>query len=197
MQSIWGFVTDFGDTAVTTPLAVLMVGFLLAVRQPHLAIGWGLAAVGCAGAIAALKLVLFACGHVPGSGGLASPSGHTALSVTVYGGFAAVIGTALARPARGVLIVGTAMLTIGIAASRVILCCHSLIEVAVGLVVGAAALGAILAIVARHRPARLPVAWLAAAALIIAMLFHGVRWPAEQAIQRFAALIDFVRPWCS
>src|SRR5438067_2196816 len=97
LQAIWNFVTDFGDTAVTVPLAALMGCFLLAARQPRLAAGWALAIVGCAGAIGGLKLVLAACGYSLGVPGQASPSGHTAMSVAVYGGYAAVIGASLAR----------------------------------------------------------------------------------------------------
>lgn len=197
MQSTWKFLTDFGDTAVTVPLALLMACFLLAARQPRVAVGWGLAILGCAGTIAALKVVLAACGQSAGGGGLASPSGHAAMSTAVYGGFAAVIGTALKRPVREAAIAGAAVLMIGIALSRVMLGAHSRLEVAIGLVVGAAALGAILVIVARHRPRHLPAGRLLAAALVVALLFHGERWPTEQAIHRLTGVFDFLRPWCS
>jgi len=81
-----------------------MLCFLAATRQPRLAIGWAIAILGCAAVISGLKLVLDACGNPLASAGLASPSGHTAMSAVVYGGFAAVIGTRLARPARAALI---------------------------------------------------------------------------------------------
>src|SRR6266851_9375030 len=172
LRAIWHFVTDFGDTAVTVPLAGLMVGFLLATRRPRLAIGCGLAILGGASAVAVLKLVLSACDHPLNGFGLSSPSGHTAMSISVYGGFAAVIATTLTRPARATVIAGTAALIIAIALSRILLNYHSTIEVAVGLAVGIAALA-------------------------ICALFHGTHWPAEQAINRLAGWLDFVRPWCS
>jgi len=198
LQAIWHFVTDFGDTAVTVPLVGLMVGFLLAARRPRLAIGWGLAILGGASAVAALKLVLSACGHPLNGFGLSSPSGHTAMSISVYGGFAALIATTLTRPAaRTAVIAGTAALIIVIALSRIILNYHSTIEVAVGLAVGIAALAIIVAIVARHPPQRLSLGWLAAAALVVCALFHGTQWPAEQAIDRLARWLDFARRWCS
>ncbi len=197
LRAIWHFVTDFGDTAVTVPLAGLMVGFLLAARRPRLAIGWGLAILGGASAVAVLKLVLSACDHPLNGFGLSSPSGHTAMSISVYGGFAAVIATTLTRPARAAVIAGTAALIIAIALSRILLNYHSTIEVAVGLAVGIAALAIIVAIVARHPPQRLSLGWLAAGALVVCALFHGTHWPAEQAINRLAGWLDFVRPWCS
>ncbi len=197
MQAIWHFTTDFGDTAVTLPLAGLMVGFLLAARQPRLAIGWGLAILGGASTVAALKLVLSACGHPLNGFGLSSPSGHTAMSISVYGGFAAVIATTLPRPARAAVIAGTAALIIAIALSRIILSYHNTVEVAVGLAAGIAALAIIVVIVARHPPQRLSLRWLAAGALVVCALFHGTQWPAEQAINRLAGWLDFLRPWCS
>jgi membrane-associated phospholipid phosphatase len=193
--SIWRFITDFGDTAVTVPLALLMLCFLAATRQPRLAIGWAIAILGCAAVISGLKLVLDACGNPLASAGLASPSGHTAMSAVVYGGFAAVIGTRLARPARAALIAGAAALIIAMPLSRIVLHVHTPIEVVVGLAVGLAALTIIVSIAAIRRE-RLPVLWLAAAAILVAMLFHGERWPAEQAIHHFAGWFDMLRPWC-
>jgi len=196
LQAIWVFLTDFGDTAVTVPLAVLMVGFLLVARQPRLAIGWGLAIVGCAGAIGGLKLGFAVCGHPLDGARVASPSGHTAMSIVVYGGFAAVVGATLTRLARAPLIAGTAVPVIGIPLSRTIVSGHTTNEVVVGLAVGIAALGAIIAVMARYRPERLPLAWLAAGALVVFMLFHGTHWPAEQAVHRLAGLLAFLRPYC-
>jgi membrane-associated phospholipid phosphatase len=197
LHPIWRFLTDFGDTAVTAPLAVAMGVFLLAARQPRLAVGWGLAIVGCAGAIAGLKIALVVCGGYPfGGSGLRSPSGHSAMSIAVYGGIAAIVGATLKRRAREAVIAGGVVLGIAIALSRVILGYHTPIEVAVGLAVGSSALAIIVAIVARQRPGRLPVGWLVAAVLVVFALFHGTRWPAEQAIHRIARWFDALRPWC-
>jgi hypothetical protein len=77
--SFWKFITDFADTAVTLPLAGLMAGFLLTAKHVRVAFAWCLAIVGCAGAIAALKLVLLACRHSLGISDLTSPRGHVAM----------------------------------------------------------------------------------------------------------------------
>lgn len=197
MQAIWSFLTDFGDTAVTVPLAILVTAFLFAAKQPRLAIGWALVILLCAGATGALKLAFTVCGYPFAGAGLMSPSGHTAMSVVVYGGLAAVIGNSLKAPARAALIAAAATFTIGIALSRTIVGHHTPIEVAVGLIVGIAALGAMIAVAVRYRPEHLPIGWLAAGALVLFVLFHGTRWPAEQAIHRFARWLDILRPYCS
>ena len=196
MHAIWSFVSDFGDTAVTVPLALLMGCALVTARHFRMALGWCVAIVGCAGLIGALKLALAVCGHQPGASVLASPSGHTAMSTAVYGGFAAVFGASLARPKREALIAGAAALFLGIAASRAVLEYHTATEVAVGLAVGSLALGGIVALARRYRPVRLPMLPVAAAALGVALIFHGARWPAEQAVRRISFWFELLRPWC-
>jgi hypothetical protein len=196
MRAVWSFVSDFGDTAVTVPLALLMGCSLLVARHFRLALGWCLAILGCAGLIGALKLLLAVCGHSLAGAALSSPSGHTAMSTAVYGGFAAMLGISLQRPARQVLTAATAALVLGIAASRAALHYHSAAEIGVGLAVGSMALGAVMMLVRRCRPMRLPILPVAAAALAIALFFHGVRWPAEQAIRRLGFWFDLLRPWC-
>jgi membrane-associated phospholipid phosphatase len=197
VHSIWGFVTDFGDTAVTVPLAIVMFGFLLTTRQPVLALGWACAIIGCAGTIGALKIGLAACGYPLGGVGLSSPSGHTAMSTAVYGGYAAVLGSTLAPAARRSLAGATVTLLVAIAVSRAILHYHSPLEVVIGLGVGLATLAAIFLLATRYRsPERLPLGRLALCVAIVALAFHGERWPAERAIHRLAGLLSILRPWC-
>ncbi len=196
MRPLWQFLTDFGDTAVTVPFAVLVLGLLVAAREGRLALGWGLVILGVAGAMALLKLASNVCGHPFAGAGLASPSGHTAMSIAVYGGFAAVAGCSLKPPARAVLIVSAAFLAAGIAASRAIIGYHTGLEVAIGLLVGLAALGVMIAIAGRVRARHLPLGWFAAGALVVVLLFHGTRWPAERALHHLAWWFDILRPLC-
>ena len=195
-HSIWSFVTDFGDTAVTVPLALLMAGALVAARHFRMALGWCVAILACAGSIAGPKLVLAVCGHQPGASALASPSGHTAMSTAVYGGFAGVLGMGLERPARDALLMAAAALTLGIAASRAVLEYHTATEVAVGLAVGAVVLAGIVALAGRYRPAPLPILPVAAIAFALAVIFHGARWPAEHAIRRLGFWFELLAPLC-
>jgi membrane-associated phospholipid phosphatase len=188
--------TDCGDTAVTVPLALLLLVFLLLTHQPRLAWGWALAMLGCVATISGLKLMLNVCGPVM-AGTLRSPSGHTAISVVVFGAYAAVIGANCRPLGRLMLTTGATVLALGIALSRVVLHFHSGSEIGVGLIIGGVFLAAVHALVAWSRPAPLPLAWLGAATAISFLLFYGERWPAERALHRVAALLDILRPWCT
>jgi membrane-associated phospholipid phosphatase len=194
--AIWRFITDLGDTAVTLPLALLMLCFLSAARQPGLAIAWVAAILGCVSMIGGLKLVLDVCGDPLVGTGLTSPSGHVAMSTVVYGGIAAAISASLAPPVRAALIANTTALIILMPLSRIVLRVHTPVEVVVGLAVGLASLVIIVATVAIRR-AQLPVLWFAAAAILVAMFFHGERWPAEQAIHHLAGRFDLLRSRCN
>jgi membrane-associated phospholipid phosphatase len=196
LSSIWSFITDFGDTAVTVPLAALMLCFLVVAKKWRLALAWALAILGCAGMIGGLKLILDACGTSFATAGLASPSGHAAMSAVVYGGFAAVLGVNLAPAARAALIVCAAALIVAMPVSRVTLHIHTPTDAVVGLAVGLAAVAIIVAAVAIHHE-RLPTLWLAGAAVALAMFFHGERWPAEREIHHLAGWFGVPRAWCN
>jgi len=197
LHSFWRFFSDFGDTAVTGPLAILVIGFLVVVGQPRLAVRWALVIIGCAGALGTLKLASAVCSYPLAGSGLRSPSGHTAMSIAVYGGMVAVVAPTLDRAARTALIAAITILTIGIALSRTIIGYHTPLEVASGVVVGVAALLAIIAVAVYYRTEHLPIRWLIAVALVLLVLFYRTHWPAEQAIHRLASWLDILRPWCS
>jgi hypothetical protein len=57
LTPIWDFVTDFGDSAVTVPLALLTLFFLIAASPPRITLGWVLAIGGCAVSIGVLKII--------------------------------------------------------------------------------------------------------------------------------------------
>jgi len=197
LLSIWNFITDLGDTAVTVPLAALMLFFLVVAKEWRLALAWAVAILGCAGAIGGLKVILDACGPSIATAGLASPSGHTAMSAAVYGGFAGVVGINLAPPARAALITGAVALIVAMPLSRVLLHAHTPIEVMVGLAIGLPAAAIIIFATLPIPGEQLPVAWLAAMAFGLVLLFHGERWPAEQGIHHLAAWLGVRRGLCS
>ena len=189
------FITDFGDGAVTVPLAAVTMVILFALRRPRLALGWGVSIAACAGTIGALKLALAACCH---RSGLASPSGHVAMSAAVYGGLVLLLAGSLAPLERRAAAIGAALLVAAIAASRIALHEHSIAEVVIGLVVGGAALAALRVVVAAVPPGFLPVIWFGAAAAITIIVMHGTRWHTEGAIHALAGLDLFhaLLPWC-
>ncbi len=193
---MWAFITNLGDTAVTVPLALLTCGFLCAWREVRLALGWGLAILGCAGVIAVLKLLLAACGHRLGVAGLLSPSGHSAMSAAVYGSLCLLIANPSPPLVRTMVYTVGALLIADIAASRVALRYHAPAEVAVGLIVGLVEVAVFRTILVKRPVTTLRVPWLVGAAAILVTLLYGTRWPAEQALGNLAAALQLLLPWC-
>jgi membrane-associated phospholipid phosphatase len=197
LPAIWSFVTDFGDSAVTVPLALLVLVFLTAAGWHRLALGWALTIGGCAVGIAMLKLIFVACGSPLPIASIVSPSGHTAMSAAVYGSLALLIGARLAPRGRATLIVVAWLAIIGIALSRVALHEHTIAEVLVGLIVGAGAIMISRAILGREKPPpTLPLGWLMFAGIAVIAIMHGTRWAIEPRLHRLAADFRLALPWC-
>ena len=180
MQLIWSIVTDYGDSAVTLPLALLTLIFLITAGQRRLALGW-LTAIGLCGAvIAALKLVFGACVL----GNIISPSGHTAMSAVVYGSLALLVGATLSSGRRRAAVyAGAAILVCSIALSRVALHDHDVAEVMLGLILGGAAAAGFHAVLRSVPDLTLSVGWLVLAAFVIVMVMHGTHWTVEPALR--------------
>jgi membrane-associated phospholipid phosphatase len=196
LHAIWVFVTDCGDGAVTLPLALLTLVFLLAARQPRLALAWVLTVGGCAGAIGMLKLFFGACGTRLAILNIHSPSGHTAISTAIYGSLALLTGASLPPRPRPAVLCTAALLIAAIAGSRVVLHEHVLPEIEIGLLVGLAAVAGFRAML-QHWPApRLPIVWLALGGTGIVAVMHGTRWMVEPAVHDLSALFRLVLPWC-
>lgn len=190
-------ITDLGDSAVTLPMAAVVMAILFVARRVRPALWWGGCIVACAAVIALLKLVLTALApHHHTLTGLTSPSGHAAMSAIVYGGFVLLIGPSLTRVwcVAGRLCV--LALVVAIAVSRIVLHEHSIAETIVGLFVGGAMLGALRAGLARIPAEQVPVAALCAAALAVIGLMHGTRWHTEPVIRALArsALVHELLP---
>ncbi|HYM72686.1 MAG TPA: phosphatase PAP2 family protein [Stellaceae bacterium] len=196
MPSIWVFVTDCGDSAVTLPLAALALFCLVATRQRHLAFAWLLMVAGCAAAIGALKLWFGACGSSIGIPAIVSPSGHTAMSVAIYGGLTLLIGATLRPAPRAATYAVAMMLVVAIAISRLVLHLHDAAEVAVGLVTGLIALtGFAVAMRGQAVPESLAIRLLGWGLPVI-VLMHGTRLMVEPALNRVAGAFRLVLPWC-
>lgn len=196
MAAIWNFVTDFGDSAVTVPLALLTLVFLAAGRQSRVAFDWVLAIGGCAVAIGVLKLVFGACGSRESITAIVSPSGHTAISTAVYGSLAVLIGARLRPARRHVLYIAAAVAIVIIGVSRIALDDHTPAEVVLGLVVGASAVALFRARLADRQVPSLPLAWLLLCGGGLVALMHGTRWMIEPAVHRLAWDFRLALPWC-
>jgi membrane-associated phospholipid phosphatase len=133
--SWWHFVTEAGDPGLLGPVLLamaLVLGWRYSWREAAwLALAWLLAALG----VALLKLALLACGQhwMPG---LESPSGHACMAVVAYGALAAIVGAGRSMRVRTTAALVAFVVIVGIAASRVVLRVHTVIEVVIGLEMG-------------------------------------------------------------
>lgn len=85
-------VTGFGDSAVTLPLALVILIWLARASGRRAAFAWLAALLLCGGLTAMLKIYFGACAGLESE--FHSPSGHARTSTLVYGGFALVGGIA-------------------------------------------------------------------------------------------------------
>jgi hypothetical protein len=130
-------------------------------------------------AILAAKLVFLGCAPVFGPLDLYSPSGHVAASSVVAGGLAVIL-TGRLRSILPAALVAAIVISI----SRIVLGAHTVPEVIVGGVIGMAGAAAMMHFTGT--PPRLRVKPLVAVTLIVVVLFHGLRLPAEAAIRHTA-----------
>ena len=196
MHTIWVFITDCGDSAVTVPLALLVFVFLFAAGQQRLACFWAIAIGGAAVVIGTLKLVFGACGAgIPGNH-IVSPSGHTAMSTAVYGALALAVGSRLPSSRRYAIYAAAGAAAIGIALSRVVLHEHNVPEIIVGWIVGAGAVALFAAALGRQAAPPLPLGWMVLCGVILVALLHGTRWHVEPAVRRLAWFFHLALPFC-
>ncbi|HXZ45828.1 MAG TPA: phosphatase PAP2 family protein [Pseudolabrys sp.] len=197
LQTVWNFITDFGDTAVTLPLAALMMVFLLASGWSRTALAFALALAGCGIAIGLVKLALESCGKSILHTDITNPSGHAALSTMVYGSLAAVFGCGVSSERRWILFGGFATLVAAIAVSRVVLDNHSLAEVIVGFSIGLTALVLFYRALRADQIAMTRGHWLALAAVVLIALMHGSHLPIEDVVRSIVRLIRHRVPRCA
>jgi membrane-associated phospholipid phosphatase len=189
VQSFWIFVTDFGDSAVTIPLAAFVLFFLLLARDWPTTRAWVIMVLGCAVVIGILKLVLASCAQRLVPGGIVSPSGHTAMSIGIYLSFGWLLGRGTAKTIAIAIYVGAVAIGIGI--SRVILHVHDVAEVLVGSIVGVAGHACFLWMQTAKRLTPLPIIMMAVAAVVLIAARHGTRWDVEPRLDNFARWLNF------
>jgi membrane-associated phospholipid phosphatase len=129
--------TDFGDAAVLLPLSVVILLWMIVHHGRGVSASWVIAVSLCVGATTLLKIYLYACPPQPN---LVSPSGHTSLSVLIYGAIALVIATEQRRWSRAVIFFSGTGLIVAIVGSRLWLNAHTAPEVVIGIVIGVATL---------------------------------------------------------
>jgi membrane-associated phospholipid phosphatase len=187
------FVSDIGDASVLMAVTVCGLGYLIVKGARREALALAASLMLTAVLITLLKLGFISCGH--GWLGIRSPSGHTSMSIAVFGFYAVLLGRA-AKPPAQIIIAGAAIvLLIMIAVSRLALGYHTIGEVIVGGFAGLTVLLGVFVWLRQQdshivRYGSLPLCWLL---LLSVTMLHGYRLPAEDAISRAA----FYIPFCS
>ena len=130
------FITDFGDPAIVLPVGGIIGLWLFLVTSWQITARWTvsllLVGIGAAG----LRLLFYIWPPLV-SPELRIPSGHTAGSALVYGGFALIIARAGSEREGAAATAMATLIISAIAFSRVYLPNgHSAVEVAVGLIIG-------------------------------------------------------------
>jgi membrane-associated phospholipid phosphatase len=179
---IWA-VTDCGDLAVLLPLAAVLTAWVLLVAKPRILKAWLAALALCIGGTAILKIYFFAC---PPLSDLHSPSGHTSLSILVYGTLTLAITASLKDWRRWLIFVGGTMFIIGIGVSRIIVQAHSIPEVLLGSVLGIGALAVIVVTYLGDVPARTYIGPLITVSVMLVILLNGHELRAEELLHRIA-----------
>lgn len=186
--------TDLGDLIVTLPIAAFVLIWLAAWGDRRNALVWLAALIACAAVTATLKVYFKAC-PVPGLY-LDSPSGHTSMSLYVYGGLTLITAAQFRQWRRHAVLAAGGLLILLIALSRAALEYHSTLEVAIGLVIGAAALALFWLLYRGHRPSRMPVSPLWIAALVPIAFLSGHSLSAEGLLHRVALYLHGIVGFC-
>jgi membrane-associated phospholipid phosphatase len=175
--------TDFGDLAVLLPLAAAMLIWLL-LDFSRAASGWALALGLCIGLTVLLKIVFYGC---PPAGDMHNPSGHTSLSILVYGALT-LAATAGRRGLRRVLMIGGGSgLILAIGVSRLLLNAHSVPEVGLGLIIGTVSLALFCR---QYLECPNTKVWpLLVAAGVLVSILHGRELQAEQYLHRITGYL--------
>lgn len=191
---MWLFITNFGDSSVMLPCALLIALWLLAGLSARAALLWLLLFGAASLSVALSKIAFFGWGlgipHLDFTGF----SGHSML----VGSVMPILGWLLASRARLTAAALGAVCALLIAISRVVLGYHSVSEVVTGLPIGYAASASLLwllrgqEVVLKPRQAALGASLL----LLPLLLLHGTNAPTQRVLERLAVkFADEQNPW--
>ena len=193
-MAIINAVTHFGDLAIVLPLALAAMLWFAYIRAGRLIFYWATSLATCLLTTIILKMHFLSC---PSSFlDLRSPSGHSSVSILVYGALGTIGSQALSGTRRIAAVGGAATLIVLIAVSRWILGAHTVLEILVGLAIGGVSLLPFL-YAYRHTPTPkiAPLPLLAVLAILpFALLIESP--DTEKILGRAAARLQEIVPTC-
>jgi len=187
MMALVKTLTDFGDLAVLLPVMAVMTLWLVAVRQPLALAWWFVALALCMGSTAVLKVYFFVC---PPLADLRSPSGHSSLSILVYGALTLAVAAAFTGWRRFAVMAAGAAFIVGIGVSRVVIQAHSIVEVVAGSIIGIAVLTLFASQFWRHRPVEPRLRPLVVASALLMVLLNGQDLRAEDMLHAIGVYLN-------
>ncbi len=191
-------VSALADSALLLPASALLLLYLAVLREWRLALAFSACLGVAGGATIVLKLLFHACGHAITDSRVVSPSGHVSFATVFYGALALVLTGGRSQLVRRVAMAGIFLLILAVAISRVRLGVHSRSEVAIGFMVGAAALA--LFAVLHARLGRPGISWIPIAAGFVAavILLGGDHFSLEHRIavvaRKLSSTLDICEP---
>jgi membrane-associated phospholipid phosphatase len=182
--------TEFGDAAVLLPLAAMIFLWLLLSGTTRAAVSWIFSVLVCVAATAASKIFFWGC---PPMSDLHSPSGHTGLSVLVYGTTALITAVEGGAWRPRIAVVGGVARILAIAVSRLLLDNHTVPEVIVGWVIGGVSVAFFGHRYWRLRPKNVQLTPLLLGMTMLALALHGTELRAEQLLHRITDSLRIAR----
>lgn len=186
----WLNVTNAGDSGLLLPVGVILILLIGTLESFRAAFLFTRSFILCLVTLLMLKLIFISCGKFWDLG-IRSPSGHTGLSVMVYGSLATVLFKQV--PLEGKVIVaylGIAIVGL-VAYSRIVVGAHSWGEVWVG---GIAALLVLMTFAVPYSKLKHPKIKLHLFLGVLAtgtMLTYGLHAPAEPVVHTAASYLKF------
>jgi len=188
MLRVWHGLSYIGDGAVLMPCAVLLFAWLIATPATRRSGWWWAVAVLLVGGGVALSKVLYmVSGWQPAGWDFIGLSGHAALSFLFFPCAGALVATRNRTGLRVAAVALGAGLALAICASSWVLRDHSLSEVVVGALWGAAVATAFL-ILTWRQVAQAPLMrnWIIASVMLLMLFAFGHEFPSQCVVSRIA-----------
>lgn len=187
LRSLLISITDIGDSAVLGTIVLAISAYLLAKGARKEAVVVLLSFLVASLMVSLVKILLMGCGSSLRHWGLRSPSGHTALSLSVFGMLALLLSGRLKGKKRMLPFLLLIPMALLIAYTRVALGFHSAAEVCAGLIIGGMMLLPIRASFKNVEATESSPVVIIIITLFVAIMLHGVRLPAENIIALIAS----------